>query len=356
MLKLNINTPINNLGYGVVGINVTKELNKMGDITLFPIGNMSRLVDEDEQFIAGLINKPYDYKSPCLKIWHEHHLAERIGSGPFGAYVFFEIDTFDERRISHIESTDILFVASQWAKDIVLNNTAMDDKSVVVAPCGVNMQIFNYVPRRIKNDKCTFFTCGKWEYRKGHDIIIEAFKRAFNSNEDVKLDVMCDNPFLNSTQTKYWTDMYLDERVSIIGRVDSQHTLAYIMSNSDCGVFPSRAEGWNLELLEMMACGKPCITTNYSAHTEFCNKDNAMLIDINEKEIAYDGKFFHGLGSWAKIGDEQVEQLVCYFKDFYEKWLDNEDLVNYNGIRTAEQFSWSKTAGIISEAYNVLLS
>lgn len=357
MVKLNVNTPINNLGYGVVGINVTKELSKNNSVTLFPIGQIDRRIeDEDIISLSNLINKPYDPDAACLKIWHEHHLSERIGRGPFGAYVFFEIDTFDDRRIRHTESTDLLFVSSEWAKDIVLNNTKINKYNIIVAPCGVDTDIFNYTPIRTKNNKCIFFTCGKWEYRKGHDIIIKAFNRAFDSNEDVELRMMCDNPFLNSAESKYWENMYLDDRISLIGRVDSQLTLAYIMGQADCGVFPSRAEGWNLELLEMMACGKPCITTNYSAHTQFCNTENCMLIDIYEKEKAFDGKFFHGLGEWAKLGEDQIDHLSFYLKDFYKRWLDNENLVNYKGIETAKQFSWSKTAGIISEAYNVLLS
>jgi glycosyltransferase involved in cell wall biosynthesis len=349
---MNVYTPINNLGYGVVGINVTKELSKITDVALFPIGQIDwKLEDEDIISLTNLINKPYSASHDCLKIWHEHSLAERIGSGEFGAYVFFEIDTFDDRRKKHVESTDVLFVASKWAKNVVLSNTDLSSSDVFVAPCGVDTDVFYHIPNRMKNEKCIFFTCGKWEYRKGHDIIIEAFNRAFDSNEDVELRMMCDNPFLNPTESRYWTNKYLDDRISLIGRVDNQSTLAFIMGQADCGIFPSRAEGWNLELLEMMACGRHCIATNYSAHTEFCNSENCMLIDIDEKEKAFDGKFFHGLGEWAKLGENQIDHLSFYLKDFYRKWLDNEDLVNYNGIETAKKFSWAKTASIIKGGF-----
>ena len=68
------------------------------------------------------------------------------------------------------------------------------------------------------------------------------------------------------------------------------------MSQTDCGVFPARAEGWNLELLEMMSCGKNVIATNYSSHTEFCNSENCMLVETTELEDAHDGKWFRGQG------------------------------------------------------------
>ena len=64
------------------------------------------------------------------------------------------------------------------------------------------------------------------------------------------------------------------------------------MAQTDCGIFPSRAEGWNLELLEMLACIKSVITTHYSAHTEFCDDVNSDLVEIKETELAYDGKWF----------------------------------------------------------------
>ena len=45
-----------------------------------------------------------------------------------------------------------------------------------------------------------------------------------------------------------------------------------------------------------MALNKPIITTNYSAHTEYCTADNAYLINIDGLTPAEDGKFFDGSG------------------------------------------------------------
>jgi glycosyltransferase involved in cell wall biosynthesis len=117
------------------------------------------------------------------------------------------------------------------------------------------------------------------------------------------------------------------------------------MRQADCGIFPSRAEGWNLGLLEMLSCGKPCITTNYSAHTEFCNKENSFLIDIGEFEPAYDGKWFFGQGSWAKMGQKQIDQCIEYMRHVYR----NKIITNTEGIKTAEQFSWTNSAKLFCD-------
>jgi glycosyltransferase involved in cell wall biosynthesis len=118
------------------------------------------------------------------------------------------------------------------------------------------------------------------------------------------------------------------------------------MSYADCGIFPSRAEGWNLELLEMMSLGKPVITTNYASHTEFCTKDNAYLVDITEKEEAYDGKWFNGEGNWAKIDQSHKDQFIEYMKYVYTNKINTNKI----GIETAEKYNWKNTANCISAA------
>ncbi len=117
------------------------------------------------------------------------------------------------------------------------------------------------------------------------------------------------------------------------------------MSKTDCGVFPSRGEGWNLEVLEMMACGKTIITTDYSAHTEFCTKDNSLLVTIKDLEMAYDGKWFHGQrGRWAKIGKEQVEQISKYMQHVHDLKSNGKLMRNEGGVATSKKFTWDYSA------------
>jgi glycosyltransferase involved in cell wall biosynthesis len=112
------------------------------------------------------------------------------------------------------------------------------------------------------------------------------------------------------------------------------------MAASDCGIFPARAEGWNLELLEMMSCGKTVIATNYSAHTEFCTKDNSKLIEITDLETAHDNPYFNGQGKWAHFGEPQMKQLCEHMREAYEQ----KQVINLEGIKTAKAFSWANSA------------
>jgi glycosyltransferase involved in cell wall biosynthesis len=131
-----------------------------------------------------------------------------------------------------------------------------------------------------------------------------------------------------------------DNRIKLFSGFAQHSEIAELISKTNCGIFPSRAEGWNMELLECMAMNKPVITTNYSAHTQFCNKDNSYLVDISTTEKAYDGKAFMGQGNWAKIDQSEKDILIDYMRYV----VNNSINTNLAGVNTASQLSWTNTA------------
>jgi hypothetical protein len=71
-----------------------------------------------------------------------------------------------------------------------------------------------------------------------------------------------------------------------------------------------------------------------------------MLIDVNDMESAVDGVFFHGQGEWYSFGEAQIDQLVEYMQEFHNY---RKCVVNKEGIHTARQFTWAKSAEDIVE-------
>lgn len=358
MKELNLISPIGYTGYGIAGLNILKSLVKNYSVTLFPKGQPSIDTQEDVGLVKGAIDSQEDINkfAPCLKIWHQFDLAEHVGNGLYCAFPFFELDAFKKLERSHLMVPDHILVTSEWAKKVILDANIRDEEYVSVVPLGVDPTLFNIHDLAPKKPRNSFvvLNAGKWEYRKGHDLIPEIFSKAFDRNDNVELWMLPHNPFLNEQETKEWTNRYekcdLAEKVWILPRQSRHLDLRNVMSMADIGLFPSRAEGWNLELLEMMAIGKNVIATNYSAHTQFCDRDNAMLIDIDNKEVARDGKWFHGDGSWAALGKRQVDQAVEYLRSAYKIWKQNPTTFsNLNGAKTASQLTWDNTANIIAK-------
>jgi len=353
---INIIAPINQLGYGVAGWNITKELSKITDIALWNIGNIYASSQED----ANIINRAtqnahfFDYNAPCLKIWHQHDMAQFVGKGERVGFPIFELDEFSDLEKHQLSSLDRIFVCSHWAKNVILENIDIDTSKVNVIPLGVNSEIFRPIQKTNNSENTIFFNCGKWEIRKGHDILVKIFNQAFTPDDKVELWMMTNNPFFSKEEDETWKNMYLNstmgKQIKFIDRVNTHEEVYNIMSQTDCGIFPSRAEGWNLELLEMLACGKEVITTNYSAHTEFCNEKNAKLVEIENKEIAFDGKWFHGTcGKWANISDKEIDCFISHLRITHQKKQSNTLNINQNGVDTAQNFSWHNSALKIKE-------
>jgi glycosyltransferase involved in cell wall biosynthesis len=352
MKKINISCPINQTGYGISSLNILKELIKISELSYMPIGQPSVGTQEDYTIIQSLLNNQdlADIDSPFIKIWHQFDLGTHFGRGKYFGFPFFELDTFNTREKQHLSVPDVLFATSEWAKNVIIDNKITSPIEVI--PLGVDLLTFNYLENPKHTDKYIFFNIGKWEVRKGHDILHELFKKAFPDEKDVELWILASettNSYSNEEQLTEWKNLYSnDDRIKISSGVTSQKEIAQIMSQTSCGIFPSRAEGWNLELLEMMAMNKPVIATNYSAHTEFCNKDNSFLVDITETEKAEDGKAFRGQGNWAKIGSQQQDQIISYMKHLYSNRINT----NPEGLKTAEVYSWKNSADKISGCIN----
>jgi glycosyltransferase involved in cell wall biosynthesis len=356
-MRINLQAPINQLGYGVAGLNIFKALQDKAEVSLFPIGQPQLTSQSDADAVTRGVKtaQSFDPNAPCIKIWHQNQMAERIGSGKFIGFPIFELDTFNDLEKHHLQSCDELMVCSQWARKVVTGSNfgyyradgrpKLPPKTHVV-PLGVDAELFPPAPAR-QNDKTIFFNCGKWEIRKGHDILIKAFKKVLEHGEDAELWMMCSNPFNNEQENAQWHQLYNHPKVKLIPRADTQQEVYNMMSQVDCGVFPSRGEGWNLELLEMMAAGKHVIATDYSAHTEFCTKFNCGLVTIKEVEPAYDGKWFFGQGNWAKIDAHAEMDLYMKMMRFI---LDKKGTRNREGTITARKFSWDNTANKIMEA------
>ncbi len=206
-MALNYQAPITTgTGYGITSTNIIKALDKLGvDIHLFPIGDATIDNKADQQLIERIFANTlpnWSQNSPTLKVWHPHDLASRIGKGKYGALVFFELDTLKPVEKSMLRNVDTVFVASKWAKKVLEDNGIQ--QKIVVSPLAVDTNVFkDYGNKNVfGTETYKFINIGKWEIRKGHDIIHALFNQAFNQDDNVELWVMAHNPFISEEEEK----------------------------------------------------------------------------------------------------------------------------------------------------------
>jgi len=339
---------INNLGYGLASYNFILELSKNHNVIFYPT---HEIYPEDLEKLRkpNVINKALkkrdeqDLIAPCIKMMPAWDLFSFVGKGKQVGFPMFEIDKFKDIEILSLKHCDEIFVCSEWNKKIILKD--IPSSNIKVIPLGVDIEIFS--PQKADNKDTIFLNCGMWSMRKGHDILLKCFNKAFEKSDNVKLALMCDNLFLkdNDEWKNECKNSKLGDKITIIPRQETQTDVYNIMKQTDCGVFPARAEGWNMELLEMMACGKQVIATNYSAHTEFCNKENCKLIDVENVEPANDGIFFFGFGNWASLKRQEEEQLITAMREVH-----NNKKENLSGIETSLKYSWKNSSSKVVQA------
>lgn len=344
---INMISPFNCTSYGYTGCYLLREMVRQGqNVAAIPISDV-RAEAKFGPELQDALNTPFHYNTPCLKLWHQHDLTGFTGKGRSVGYTIFELEQFSDREKHSVGYPTRVVTCSEWGRQVILDQTNRSEDTVKVVPLGIDPTLFKPTPSRHEG-RTIFLNAGKWEIRKGHDILIQAFNKAFEPDDPVELWMMPHNFFLKEHETAEWVKYYagskLGDKVTIIPRLPDHESTYNIMSQAHCGVFPSRAEGWNLELLEMMSMGKPVITTNCTAHTEFANDKNSHLISMSETEVAADGKFFAGTGNWYKIGDEQVDQLVEYMRSIHKQNMEEDLPVNQYGIETGEKYTWSNAA------------
>ena len=339
-MNLNFTFGYNRSSFGYHGSYTLKHLLKLGwDVRHIPIGRN----DIDPRMPEP--RYPFHRKAPSLRLWHPNDMAGFTGEPKIG-FTVFELEDLSDIEVHNLSYPDKVLVPTQWAADVC---DRQGIKASVV-PLGYDPSIFLPSPPE-PGTHTIFGNFGKWEIRKGHDVLIKAFNAAFEKDDEVTLVMMPTNHFLNKDQIRAWERMYkeskLGDRVQIIPRVNTHLDVFNIMKQVDCAVFPARAEGWNMEALEMMGCGKEVIITNCTGHTGFINESCRLVQMKDEFETAYDGVFFGGFSKWRKFTQDSFDQLVEHMRNVHRGRSDLK--LNQAAIDRASKFTWELSTNVLAE-------
>jgi glycosyltransferase involved in cell wall biosynthesis len=347
-------------------------------VAAWPIGPID-VPQEDIPIVNLALSRArfFDFDSPSFRLWHQHDMAEGVGHGLRVGYTFFELDRLTSQEVHHLNSLDVLFVPSRWATNVVRDSGVRRPRLGILCP-GVDTTTFGPhvapAPVRSANPESTIFlNVGKWSLNKGHDALREAFDIAFSPEDDVLLVMACFNPVCTPradgpAESLQWADWYMRCRMGeagrihiVPGRLPSQADVSSLMAAADCGVFPARGEGWNLEAAEMLAMGKHVVLTDHSAHTEFGPVSGAQMVRVDDLEPAHDGGFFDASasrwggspGRWAKLGLGEIHRFADCMRRIHEEKRASRltrNVAGVNAFRT--KFTWEKTAETVVAALN----
>jgi len=268
-------------------------------------------------------------------------------------WAVFEADRVDEKYLTYLSKSDLIWTPSDWAKDVLVNN-GIDSSQIDVVPEGVDSSNFHPFLRNsiARGNTFRFFMCGKYELRKGYPEILEGFARAFGNRSDVALYLKSDNFYadiVGGEDKNAELRAVLSQRdltnVKLVTGQYSSSDLSMINSFMDAQVFPSRAEGWGLPLLEGIACGLPTTCNFYSGQTQYLSsvKPLLRLLDYEMMEVTDPdaiGQFAEG-AAWAVSSADSVAEALTDLYENKEEWsvkaLQASDLVR-------KKFTWESSA------------
>jgi glycosyltransferase involved in cell wall biosynthesis len=137
-------------------------------------------------------------------------------------------------------------------------------------------------PEVLRDRKGTcFLSVGSAFPRKGIDVLLRAYARAFSSEDDTLL-VLKTFPNIHNTVARELEELRRTNRkaprIVHIDRDISRSELFALYRRADAIVHPSRAEGFGLPVAEGMLLGVPIIAPSSTGLADFCTEETAFVI------------------------------------------------------------------------------
>ena len=267
---------------------------------------------------------------------------------------------------------DALIVPSNFVAT-VFKNAGLKPDNLFVVPNGYNEEIFNRNEENSKSkyidkSKFNFVYVGNSQWRKGLDILMNAWKDTFKKFDKATLTIK-DNPkiygqnnVLNEIiKMQYKTGcseiQYIDEDLS-------DEEMAAIFKSSDIVVHPYRAEGYGMHVQEAMACGCVPLVSDSGSTDDFVTDNNGFKLPVEKKHMNISdsnifamkpGDAMTGMSTHTFYNEPNVEALKNGLKVLYYSDKKNQKIFskkdNMNMINT-----WNKIANdyatIFQELHN----
>ncbi|WP_333691875.1 glycosyltransferase [Chloroflexus sp.] len=221
-------------------------------------------------------------------------------------------------------------------------------RPIHVIPLGVDLTVFTPgSPRTELIDRTIFLSVFEWSRRKGWDVLLTAYRAAFQPRDPVvlvlKIDHRADGNPLRELAA------ILDEHAPPVAVLYNQTLTAARMAelyrSVDCFVLPSRGEGWGMPALEAMACGTPVIATDWSGLTEFLDETCGYPLPIRGLTPTGMASGPYAGAQWAEPDSDALVELLRRVHQRREE----ARALGAQAARRAQNWTWTRSAQTICD-------
>ena len=284
-------------------------------------------------------------------------------------YCFFENDIEALRYTRRAaREWDFIVAGSSWCEHQLRIGGVKQTATILQ---GIDPANFHSTPHRAEDGRFIVFSGGKFEYRKGQDLVIAAMRVFMQRHRDAYLVCSWGNqwPFsiatmANSSQIKF--QMSDEDCMTILQRTLHENGipperiyLAPLVDNSlirqiyqqtDIGIFPNRCEGGNnMVMCEYMACGRTVIASDATGHADIITEQNAFPLK-NYSPILVKDNTGQPSAIWHEASVEEIlEQLEIAYNN-RKVCLRREQVA----AEDMKQLAWSKSAAEFHDIANII--
>jgi len=207
------------------------------------------------------------------------------------------------------------FVFQSKGAQYYFNNSVRKRSVVISNPVFINRDDYPKVVNRRK----VIITVGRLHPQKNHKLLIDAFAKCAEEFPEYTVEIYGDGPLKEETQ-KYIVQKKLDDRIFLKGTSDNIYQ--YMV---DCSLFvlTSDYEGLPNTLLEAMALGVPCISTDCKpggAREIIHNGRDGIIVSCDDKDELVNAIRFmlinhevaNDMGTLAAINIKRYSPILIY--------------------------------------------
>ena len=279
-------------------------------------------------------------------------VSRRIG------YTIFETDRIPSQWVKHCNRMDEVWVPSGFNRR-TFAESGVDPARIKIVPYGIDTDFFRPTggtfPIPGKKSFC-FLYVFLFDWRKGFDLVLEAFFKEFTSRDDVSLVLkVYNNPserrdvrglILRSVRDRVNLERSDLAHLVILDQPLAQEELKRLYNTCDLYISTDRANGWGMPCMEAMAMGKAAATIDWSGSTEFMKEENSFLIKPTGNLVPVDPNLsaerpqYYAGHHWAEVRTEEVRRvmrLAYARRDLLEKMAarGREDILNRFSLEIA---------------------
>jgi hypothetical protein len=342
-MDLIVEAPLNSLSFGNVSYNILRELFKLKkEIAYFPIGDPDLTAmqpsQEFTQWLSNSINnrhKSFDKNLKTIRLWHLN------GSDFLRSREHYLLTFYESNKPTEIEK----LICGMHDKTIFSSKHSSElFGTKEIFKLGFD-EDFHVTGKKYLQDVVHFGLFGKFEKRKHTEKLIKTWLKKYGNNNKYLLSCCITNPFVKPEQMQQIIASCLEGKhysnINFIPWLKTNKEMNEVLNSIDIDLTGmSGGEGWNLPAFNATCLGKWSIVLNGTAHKEWADDDNCILVQPNGEQDCEDGIFFKNGGPF-----NQGTFLTFDEQDLFsamEKAETKVGQINSHGLLLGQTFTYKR--------------